>query len=76
MRYTDLQPGWLERISPAERRVIEALIETGSVKEAADLIGIKRPTAEVHFSRIRAKTNIPTKMHIALAYLKETGRLL
>lgn len=46
------------KLTPAELRVLMAIVEIGGVPEVAPVLGISEPTVRTHLQRIFAKTDI------------------
>lgn len=57
-------------ISPAEARAIAALIQTGTSKAAADLLGISPKTMEAHLFNARQKTGHRNVGLLIVAYVR------
>lgn len=59
------------QLSPAEVRAIEALIQTGTSKAAADLLGISPKTMEAHLFNARSKTGHRNVIRLLIAFDRE-----
>jgi DNA-binding CsgD family transcriptional regulator len=44
-------------LTPAELRVLHAIVETGGVPETADALGIRQATLKTHLHRLFGKTD-------------------
>lgn len=65
------------QLTPAEARAIEALIEAGTSKQAAVMLGISPRTVEAHILNARQKTGHRNTTLLVVAYvrLQERGQV-
>jgi DNA-binding CsgD family transcriptional regulator len=57
----------IDRITPAQARVLDAVIEAGSYGPAADAIGLTLRTVETHISNAKRRCDIDSTLHLLLA---------
>lgn len=62
------------RLTPAEARAIEALIEAGTSKQAAVILGISPRTVEAHILNARQKTGHRNTTLLVVAYVRQQER--
>lgn len=57
-----------DALTPAQARVLDAIIETGFVARAAEKLGITARTAETHLYNARRRCGIEINLHMLLAW--------
>lgn len=51
---------WTDEPTPAELRAVRAYLATGSVDDAAQLIGCSRATVLIHLAKLRRRAGVHT----------------
>lgn len=63
-------------LTPAEHRAIQAVIEHGKDKQAADAIGVKPATLRSQTDSARRKAGVSSTVRLVVLYLRATPDIL